>query len=126
MLLLGGEPIVIDGKPAVYRRMPPKDDHRTNIHVGGAARKAALTESDRRICATLKPRLIADGLYFVGVDIVGEKLLEINVFAPGGIDNINRLQKINVGDTVIADLEQKIALRAAYRGTVKVSTILRT
>ena len=126
VLLLGGEPIHIDGHPAVYRRMQPKDDHRSNIHVGGSPRKASLSESDRRICATLKPRLNADGLYFVGVDIVGEKLLEINVFAPGGIDNINRLQKINVGDRVIADLEQKVALRAAYHGTVKLGTILKT
>lgn len=126
ILLLGGEPIIIDDRPAAYRRMQPKDDHRNNMHVGGVARKANLSEADQRICSVLKPRLTADGLYFVGVDIVGEKLLEINVFSPGGIDNINRLQKINVGDRVIVDLEQKIALRAAYHGTVKLGTILKT
>jgi glutathione synthase len=126
VLLLGGDPIYIEDRPAVYKRMQPRDDHRNNMHIGGIARRARLSETDLHICSVLKPRLNADGLYFVGVDIVGEKVLEVNVFAPGGIDNINRLQKINVGDYVIADLESKVALRKAYHGTVKVGTILKT
>jgi glutathione synthase len=126
VLLLGGQPIILDGRPAAYKRMQPKDDHRNNMHVGGAARRAGLSESDLHICSVLKPRLTADGLYFVGLDIVGDKLLEINVFAPGGIDNINRLHRVNVADFVIADLEAKVALRDAYHGTVKLGTILKT
>ena len=54
----------------------------------------------------------ADGLYFVGVDLVGDKILEINVFAPGGIANINELYGIDVGTAVIRDLERKVELRA--------------
>ena len=59
---------------------------------------------------------MADGLYFVGVDLVGDKILEINVFAPGGIHNINELYGIDVGTEVIRDLERRVELRAVYRG----------
>jgi len=61
-----------------------------------------------------RPRLVADGLYFVGVDLVGDKILEINVFAPGGIANINDLYELDVGTAVIRDLERKVELRSVY------------
>jgi glutathione synthase len=114
VLLLAGVPISVDGHHAVYRRMRPKDDIRNNMHVGGARKPSGLSEAERRICDLLRPRLVADGLYFVGVDLVGDKILEINVFAPGGIHNINELYGIDVGSVVIRDLERKVALKGAY------------
>lgn len=114
VLLLGGAPLEVGGVVAAYKRMRPKDDIRNNMHVGGSRRRTDFSEGERRICDLLRPRLVADGLYFVGVDLVGDKILEINVFAPGGIANINDLYELDVGTAVIRDLERKVELRAVY------------
>jgi glutathione synthase len=113
VLLLSGEPIRVGQQVAAYKRMRPKDDIRNNMHVGGSRKPCDFSEVEERICELLRPRLLADGLYFVGVDVVGGKILEINVFAPGGIHNINELYGINVGAAVVGDLEKKVELRAA-------------
>lgn len=115
VLLVGGVPLRVDSRYAVYRRLHPKDDIRNNIHVGGSRRPCKLSATERNLCEIIRPRLIADGLYFVGVDVVGEKILEINVFAPGGINNMNELYGVDFGDAAIADLERKIRLRGTYR-----------
>ncbi len=125
VLLLGGVPIRVGGHVAAYKRMRPKDDIRNNMHVGGSRRRADFTAAEQRICDLLRPRLVADGLYFVGVDLVGDKILEINVFAPGGIHNINELYGIEVSEVVIRDLERKVELRAAYRETLPPHVIMR-
>ncbi|MES1165748.1 MAG: glutathione synthase, partial [Verrucomicrobiota bacterium] len=97
VLLVGGSVCSVGGTVAAYRRMRPKDDIRSNMHVGGVRKRSEFTEVEARICELLRPRLVADGLYFVGVDLVGDKILEINVFAPGGIHNINELYGVDVG-----------------------------
>jgi glutathione synthase len=125
VLLLGGEPIRIGGHVAAYRRMRPKDDIRNNMHVGGQRKKCEFSATEQRICDLLRPRLLADGLYFVGVDVVGDKVLEINVFAPGGIHNIDELYGINVGEAVVRDLEKKIAVRAAYHDTLAPDVVMK-
>jgi glutathione synthase len=125
VLLLGGEPIRLGRHVAAYKRMRPKDDIRNNMHVGGQRRRCEFTDSEQRICDLLRPRLVADGLYFVGVDIVGDKVLEINVFAPGGIHNINALYGVNVGEVVIDDLEKKIAVRAAYQDALAPDVVMK-
>lgn len=119
LLLWRGEPISIgEGRAAMYRRMRPKDDIRNNIHVGGQRRKAEFTEVERAIAARIKPRLLADGLYLVGVDIVGDKLLEVNVFAPGGIHNINELYGVDVASLLVADLVRWVEARRVERDGV--------
>jgi glutathione synthase len=115
VLLLCGTPLRVGEVVAAYKRMRPKDDIRNNMHVGGSRRRTEFSEAEQRICDLLRPRLVADGLYFVGVDLVGDKILEINVFAPGGIHNINELYDIDVGTAVVRDLERKVELRAVYR-----------
>jgi len=110
LLLLNGSPIFIGKHVAIYRRMSPKGEIRSNIHVGGTRKKAEFTEVEAKIAEMIRPKLLADGLYFVGADIVGNKLLEINVFCPGGINNINELYHINVGAYVIADLEKRVRI----------------
>lgn len=107
LLLVNGSPIFSGGRAAIYRRMSPKGDIRSNIHVGGTRKRVEFTKTEARIAELIRPRLVADGLYFVGADIVGDKLLEINVFCPGGINNINELYGINVGEAVIEDLEKR-------------------
>lgn len=126
ILLLGGAVCKVGGTVAAYRRMRPKDDIRNNMHVGGARKRSDFTEGEARICELLRPRLVTDGLYFVGVDLVGDKVLEINVFAPGGIHNINELYGINVGVEVIRDLERKVELRAIYRDGLPAHVFMRS
>jgi glutathione synthase len=125
VLLLGGAPLRIDSTVAAYKRMRPKDDIRNNMHVGGSRRRTDFSDAEQRICELLRPRLVADGLYFVGVDLVGDKILEINVFAPGGIANINQLYDIDVGTAVIRDLERKIELRGVYREAIPPHVFMR-
>lgn len=125
VLLLGGAPLEIGPRVAAYKRMRPKDDIRNNMHVGGSRRPADFTDAERRICELLRPRLVADGLYFVGVDLVGDKILEINVFAPGGIANINQLYDVDVGTAVIRDLERKVELRSVYREPIPPHVFMR-
>jgi glutathione synthase len=107
LLLLNGSPIVIGKKVAMYRRISAKGEIRSNIHVGGTRKTSEFTEVEARIADAIRPKLLADGLYFVGADIVGDKLLEVNVFCPGGINNINELYGIKVGQHVIEDLEKR-------------------
>jgi glutathione synthase len=125
VLLLGGVPVLVDEHWAAYKRMKPKDDNRNNMHVGGSRRAANLSESERRICDLIRPRLVADGLYFVGVDLVGDRILEINVFAPGGIHNINELYSVDVAEAVVRDLERKVELKRAFREPLPPHVIMR-
>jgi glutathione synthase len=125
VLLLGGAPMAVGGHWAAYKRMRPKDDIRNNMHVGGARKPSGLSESERRICDLIRPRLVADGLYFVGVDLVGDRILEINVFAPGGIHNINELYGIDVAEAVAKDLERKVELKRAFRGPLPPHVVMR-
>jgi glutathione synthase len=83
--------VLLDGDPvgAVNRR-PKGDDLRANMHVGGIAEPATLTDREREICRALKPELSSRGLVFVGIDVIGGRLTEINVTSPTGLQEIDR------------------------------------
>ena len=86
--------IVLDGEPlGCTLRVPRDDENRGNIHVGGNCVKAEVTARDREICRMMRPRLKRDGLYFVGLDIIGNYLTEVNVTSPTGIQEIDRLDE---------------------------------
>lgn len=124
LLLLNGSPIFVGKRAAMYRRMSPKGDIRSNMHIGGKRKKVEFTKVEAQIAELIRPKLIADGLYFVGADIVGNKLLEVNVFCPGGINNINELYNINVGSAVIDDLEKRVRLaKARPQGRASLSLV---
>src|SRR6185437_1745377 len=72
-------------------RVPPQGEARANLHVGGRAAKTTLTPREREICATIGPTLAEQGLVFVGIDVIGDYLTEINVTSPTGLQEINRL-----------------------------------
>lgn len=102
--------IVLDGEPlGCTLRVPMAAEHRGNIHVGGTCVKAEVTARDREICRVLKPRLQRDGLYFVGLDIIGEYLTEVNVTSPTGVQEIDRLDGVNLEARVIDFVESKVA-----------------
>jgi glutathione synthase len=90
------------------RRKPRKGEFRTNIHAGARAYRHEVTPTEREICAILKDRLVRDGLYFVGIDVIGDKMVEINCLSPGGIPRINRLDSVKLEVKVIDFIEQKV------------------
>lgn len=104
--------IVLNGKPlGGTLRVPRSDEHRGNIHVGGTCIKADITPRDLEICALVGPRLRREGLYFVGLDIIGEYLTEVNVTSPTGVQEINRLDQVSLEAKVMDFAEQKVAER---------------
>ena len=84
--------IIIDGKPrGAVLRVPSDEESRSNLHVGGSAAPCEMTPRDLEICAKLAPRLREDGLVFVGIDVIGDYLTEINVTSPTGVQEIAQL-----------------------------------
>jgi glutathione synthase len=102
IILLAGEPI------GAVNRVPVGKEFRGNMAAGGQAVKTEITERERQICAQLAPTLRRDGLMFVGIDIIGGYLTEVNVTSPTGIREIDRLDHTNLGSKVIAWLEQAV------------------
>ena len=93
--------ILIDGEPVGWMsRVPSPGDHRGNMHVGATVEACELTPRDREICDALTPRLKAEGLLFVGIDIIGNYLTEINVTSPTGIQEINQLMGLQLERTL--------------------------
>ena len=101
--------LLVDGELlGVVARVPSKGDHRSNVHVGGSAAPAALDDADRAIIAALRSRLLQDGLFFVGLDVIGGRLIEVNVTSPTLIQQMARLSGENLAATVIQKLEGKV------------------
>ena len=89
--------ILIDGEVVgAINRIPAKNENRSNMHVGGKPIKTSLNKNDKLICETISPHLKAKGLFFVGIDVIGNYLTEINVTSPTGIREINRLNRTNI------------------------------
>jgi len=101
--------IVLDGEPlGATLRVPREDEHRGNIHVGGTCIKAEITARDQFIVSTIAPRLRRDGLVFVGLDIIGDYLTEVNVTSPTGIQEIDALDDARLEERVIALVERRV------------------
>lgn len=103
VLLMDGE--VLGG----INRVPRADDLRSNIHVGGRVEPCDVTEKERAVVADIAPQLRADGLYFVGLDFIGERLTEVNVTSPTGIQEMSAHQGRDVAEDVIAWVERRAA-----------------
>jgi len=104
--------ILIEGEPVgAVLRVPKTGEARANLHVGGQAKKAALSARDREICAAIGPTLRAQGLVFVGIDVIGDYLTEINVTSPTGIQEINRLDGVRLESRVWDAIEARLAAR---------------
>ncbi|MFC3075093.1 glutathione synthetase [Shinella pollutisoli] len=121
--VMNGRPLVRDGRYAAFRRVPAEGEIRSNVHVGGGPAAVEVTPAMLSIVEAVRPKLVEDGMFLVGLDIVGEKILEINVFTPGGLGNLSQLYGTNFSDSVIAALEDKIAIRDAYGGRLSNSRL---
>lgn len=100
--------ILVDGEPlGAVLRVPREDDVRANMAAGGRATKTTLTDSDLAICRKLGPVLRERGLLFVGIDVIGDKLIEINVTSPTGIAEIDELDGVSIERRVLELIEQR-------------------
>ncbi|WP_338440883.1 glutathione synthase [Synechococcus elongatus IITB4] len=98
--------ILVNGEPlGAVNRVPTGREFRGNMAVGGRVEAVPITDRDREICAAVAPRLQRDGLFFVGIDVIGGYLTEVNVTSPTGIREIDRLNGVSIGDQTIAALE---------------------
>jgi glutathione synthase len=107
--------ILIDGKPAgAVNRVPAAEETRANLHVGGRAEKAALTRRDHEICEMIGPTLHERGLIFVGIDVIGDWLTEINVTSPTGLQEIDRFDGVNLEGRIWDVVEGRINRRTDH------------
>jgi glutathione synthase len=108
--------ILVEGKPVgAVLRVPPEGEARANLHVGGRALKTTLTEREREICAAIGPSLREQGLVFVGIDVLGDYITEINVTSPTGIQEIARLDGVDLAVNIWDAIEARFAARNARR-----------
>ena len=98
--------ILVDGEPVgAINRIPGEGETRSNMHVGGRPEKVALTDRDREICDTIGPLLREKDQIFVGIDIIGDYLTEINVTSPTGIQELERFDGVNVAAKIWEAIE---------------------
>ena len=115
LFLMNGLPLRYKGKYAAFRRERAGDDIRSNIHAGGKLRQAVIADEHLKLAEMVRPKLVLDGMFLVGLDIVGDKLMEINVFSPGGLGSAQKFEKVNFAHAVIASLERKVDYMNYYR-----------
>ncbi len=111
---MNGHPLQIDGKYAALRRVASADDIRSNIHAGGTAEAVEIGETELRVAELIRPKLVADGMFLVGIDIVGDKILEVNVFSPGNLGSCSQLAGVDFAVPIIDSLERKVAISKQY------------
>ena len=115
ILLLDGEPL------GAINRLPLETENRANMAVGGQPVKSELTRRDREICARLAPALRREGLVFVGIDVIGDFLIEVNVTSPTGLAELARLEGGDPAGRILAHVERLAADRQAS-GAVQAPT----
>ena len=114
LFLVNGRPIEVKGKYAALHRLQKDGEIRSNIHRGGKAGKAIITDETMELVELVRPKLVHDGMFLVGLDIVGTTIMEVNVFSPGGLNNASQLYGVDFVTPVIEAIEQKIRYRATY------------
>ncbi len=116
VIMLNGKILEIKGKAAAMHRENKSGDIRSNIHAGGLPGKAQVTDEIRRLCGIIAPKLIQDGMFMAGIDIVGNKIMELNLDSPGGLVSIEKIEKEKYASKVIEAVEKKIEYQKFYQG----------
>jgi glutathione synthase len=107
IFLLEGQILERDGKLAAFRRVPTGNERRANLSVGGHPVPVEIGDVERGIIEAMSEKLVADGMYFVGIDVIGDKVVEINAESPGGMQSVERLYRIDLCPTVIESLQRR-------------------
>jgi glutathione synthase len=111
LFVMNGEPLRQGDKYAAFGRVNTGHDIRSNMHVGGRPKAVKVTDEMLELVDIVRPKLIADGMFLVGLDIVGDKLMEVNVFSPGGLGSCQKLYGVDFATIVIEALERKVTTR---------------
>jgi glutathione synthase len=114
LFMMNGLPLRHRGKYAAFRRVRQGGDLRSNLHAGGRIAPAEVDGTVLRVAEIVRPKLVQDGMFLVGLDIVGEKLMEINVFSPGGLGSAQKMEGVNFNLPVIQALERKVQYNTFY------------
>ena len=117
LFLMNGHPLQIDGKYAALRRVASKDDIRSNIHAGGTAEAVEVGKTELEVAELIRPKLVADGMFLVGIDIVGDKILEVNVFSPGNLKSCSDLVGVDFSVPILDSIERKVGIASQYAQT---------
>ncbi|MCA9802885.1 MAG: glutathione synthase [Cyanobacteria bacterium HKST-UBA02] len=115
LFLMNGQPLRYKGKYAAFRRVGAADDIRSNVHAGGTIVQAEITDEMLEVAEIVRPKIVQDGMFLVGLDIVGKKLMEINVFSPGGLGSAQKFEGVNFSHAVLQALERKADYMRYYR-----------
>ncbi len=114
LFMMNGRPLRVKGKYAAFRRVRSGGDMRSNIHAGGRLAEAEVGDVALRIAEMVRPKLVQDGMFLVGLDVVGDKLMEINVFSPGGLGSAQKFTKVNFNKYVVEALDRKVQYMQYY------------
>ena len=114
LFVLNGQPFRVGKKYAAFRRVRSGGDMRSNVHAGGTKAPAEIDSTVLHIAEIVRPKLVQDGMFLVGLDIVGDKLMEINVFSPGGLGSAQQFEKVNFSAHVIEAIERKVQYMQFY------------
>lgn len=115
LFVMNGMPLRHKGRICAFRRVRAGDDIRSNVHAGGQAVAAQIDESALRLVEMVRPKLVEDGMFLVGLDVVGDKLMEINVFSPGGLGSAQKFENVNFTRAVIHAIERKVQYTGYYQ-----------
>ena len=109
LFLLEGDLMKVDKTYAAFKRVPRGTDVRANISTGGKPEDAQISEKELRIVERLRDRLVQDGMFFVGIDVIGDKVVEINAESPGGMQSVEYFSGIDFGLTICDALERRVS-----------------
>ena len=115
MFLVNGEPLRYKGKFAAFQWVRTGEGMRANIHAPGSTKAVTLTDAHHHIAEAVRPRLVQDGIFMAGLEIVDDKLIDIDVFSPDGLVTAQSFAKVNFSEEVVAALERKVDYMAYYR-----------
>jgi glutathione synthase len=114
LIVMNGRPLQKDGHYAAFKRVNDSNDFRSNMSAGAHPEKAEIDDRVLRLAEQIRPKLLQDGLFFVGLDIVGDKLMEINIFSPGGLMSSGKRYGIDFFEIVIQAIEKKVYYKQFY------------
>lgn len=114
LFIMNGEPLKVNGQYAIMQRVNAAGDIRSNIHAGGRPEKVKMTDQILELAEIVRPKLVQDGMFLVGIDIVGSKLMEINVFSPGGLNVMGQMYDVDFATPVIEAIERKVYYKSMY------------
>jgi len=119
LFVMNGRALSHEGQYAAFRRINHTGDSRSNMHSGGVSEAVEVDETMLELVEVVRPKLVRDGMHLVGLDIVDDKLMEINVFSPGGLGSCQKHTEVDFTVAVIRDLERKVNYKRHYGAGIR-------